>query len=98
MNTLTQMCHSFVFLYLSYCIEIWGYATAKHLDPFIQFQKKSTRAKTFSELSAPSDPLFQRTNILSFDKSVGDLPKPISDLFQTNNNYHSYSTLNSQCL
>ena len=26
------------------------------------------------------------------------LPKPISDLFQTNDNYHSYSTRNSQAL
>ena len=66
------------------------------------------RAITFSEFSAPSEPLFQRTNILNFDKLVfqriclmmfkhhiGDVPKPILDLFQTNNNYHSYSTRNS---
>ena len=51
---------------------------------------------TFSEFSAPSEPLFQRTNNLNFDKLVfqriclmmfthhiGDVPNPISDLFQT---------------
>ena len=63
------------------------------------------------KFSAPSEPLFKKTNILNFDKLVfqriclmmfkhhiGDVPKPISDLFQTNNNYHSYSTRNSQSL
>ena len=33
-----------------------------------------------------------------FKHHIGDVPKPISDLFQTNNNYHSYSTRNSQSL
>ena len=28
-----------------------------------------------------------------FKHHTGDVPKPISDLFQTNDNYHSYSTL-----
>ena len=58
---------------------------------------------------APSEPLFQRTNVLNFDKLVfqriclmmfhiGDVPKPISDLFQTNHNYHSYGNRSSQSL
>ena len=33
-----------------------------------------------------------------FKRHIGDVPKPISDLFQTNNKYHSYSTPNSQYL
>ena len=111
MNTLIQMYHSFVFLYLIYCVEIWGNASAIHLDPLKKIQKKSIRAITFSEFSAPSEPLFQRSNILNFDKLVfqriclmmfkhhiGVVPKPISDLFQTNDNFHSYSTRNSQAL
>ena len=62
-------------------------------------------------MSAPSEPLFPKNNILNFDKLVfqrnflmmfedhiGDVPKPISDLFQTNNNYQSYSTRGSQSL
>ena len=101
MNTLIQMYHSFVFPYLIYCVEIWGNASAIHLDPLIKI-----RAITFSEFSAPSEPLFLRTNILNFDNLVfqriclmmfkhhiDNDPKPISDLFQTNDNYHSYSTL-----
>ena len=64
------MYHSFVFSYLIYCVEIWGNALAIHLDPLIKIQKKSIRAITFSEFSAPSEPLFLRTNILNFDKLV----------------------------
>ena len=93
------------------CVEIWGNASAIHLDPLKKNQKKSIRAITFSEFSATSELLFQRSNILNFDKlvfqriclimfkhHVGDVPKPISDLFQTNDNYPSYSTRNSQAL
>ena len=91
------------FLYLIYCVEIWGNASAIHLDPLKKIQKKSIQATTFSDFSAPSEPLFQKSNILNFDKLVfqriclmmfkhhiGDVPKPISELFQTNDNYHSY--------
>ena len=63
------MYHSFVLPYLIYCVEIWGNASAIHLDSLIKIQKKSIRAITFSEFSAPSKPLFLRTNI-SFDKLV----------------------------
>ena len=90
---------------------MWGNASAIHLDPLIKIQKKNFRAITFSEFSAPSEPLFLRTNILNFDKLVfqriclmmlkhhiNDVPKHISDLFQTNDNYHIYSTSNSQAL
>ena len=71
--------------------------------------KEKYSSNNISEFSAPSEPFFQRTNILNFDKLVfqriclmmfkhhiGDVPKPISDLFQTNNNYHV--TRNSQSL
>ena len=73
--------------------------------------QKKYSSKTFSEFSAPSEPLFQRTNIVNFDKlvfqksyliifkhDIGDVAKPISDLIQTNNNYHSYGTRSSQSL
>ena len=35
---------------------------------------------------------------MMFKHHIGDVPKPISELFQTNDNYHSYSTRNSQAL
>ena len=36
--------------------------------------------------------------LLLFKHHIGVVPKPISDLFQTNDNFHSYSTRNSQAL
>ena len=45
------MYHSFVFPYLIYYVEIWGNASAIHLDPLKKIQKKSIRAITFSEFS-----------------------------------------------
>ena len=62
------MYHSFVFPYLIYSIEIWGNASAIHLDPLIKMQKKSIQAISFSEFLTPLEPYFQRTNILNFDK------------------------------
>ena len=35
---------------------------------------------------------------MMFKHHIDDVPKPISDLFHTNDNYHSYSTRNSQSL
>ena len=35
---------------------------------------------------------------MMFKHHIGVVPKPISDLFQTNDNFHSYSTRNSQAL
>ena len=35
---------------------------------------------------------------MMFKHHIGDVPKPFSDLFHTNDTYHSYSTRNSQAL
>ena len=35
---------------------------------------------------------------MMFKHHIGDVPKSISDLFQTNNNYHSCGTRSSQAL
>ena len=55
-NSKTKCNIHFVFPHLIYCIEIWGNASAIHLDPLTK--------KTFSES------LFQRTSILNFDRLV----------------------------
>ena len=64
------MYHSFVFPYLIYCIEKWGNASVIHLDLLKKIFKKSIPAKTLSKFLTPSEPLFQRTDILNFDKLV----------------------------
>ena len=35
---------------------------------------------------------------MMFKHHIGDVPKSISDLFQTNSNYHSYNARSSQSL
>ena len=45
-----------------------GNASAIHLDPLINIINKRIRALTTSEFSSPSEPPFQITNILNFDK------------------------------
>ena len=73
-------------------------------------QKKYSSKNIFRILGAFRT-TFQRTNIVNFDKlvfqkicliifkhDIGDVAKPISDLIQTNNNYHSYGTRSSQSL
>ena len=58
------MYYSRVFLYLIYCIEIWGNASTVFLDALVKIQKKCVRTISFSEFLAPTHPLFERLNIL----------------------------------
>ena len=89
MNTLI---HSFVFPYLIYCLEIWVDASAIHLDPLSEPLFLRTNILNFDKL------IFQRISLMMFKHHIDDVLKPISDLFQTNDNYHCYSTRNSQSL
>ena len=67
-STLLNMYFSLVFPYLIHCIEKWGNASAVHLDTLIKYQKK--RVLSFSEFLSQTHPLFQRLNILKFNKLV----------------------------
>ena len=77
-------------------IEIWGSSLKSYLDPLVKIQKKYIRTISFSEYLAPSEPLFQKLNILNFEKlviqriclmmfkcSIGVLPLPVSALFSS---------------
>ena len=60
------MNYSLVFPYLIYCIEIWGNASAIHIDALIKIQLKYVCTISFSEFLAPTHPLLERLNILKF--------------------------------
>ena len=103
--------YSFVFSYFIYSIEIWGNASAVHLDALIKIQKKCVCTISFSEFLALTHPLFQRLNLLKFDNpviqrisllmhkySIGEVPSPISFLFRTNITYHEHNTRSASCL
>ena len=40
-NVLVNLYNSYVFPYLTYCVEIWGNACDSHLDPLIKLQQKN---------------------------------------------------------
>ena len=93
---------------LIYCNEVWGNASAVHLEPIIKIQKRAIRRITFSSYLSPSEPIFQSLNILNFRKLViqrvsllmfkiskRDVPKLLHALFRINNSYHNYQTRRS---
>ena len=107
-TTLTNMYYSFVFPYLIYCVEIWGSSLKSYLDPLVKIQKKCIRTISLSEYLAPSEQLFQKLNILNFEKlviqrislmmfkrSIGVFPLPVSALFQYNSVIHTHNTRRS---
>ena len=60
-NTLRNMYFTFIYPYLTYCVEMWGNAHDSHLDPVIKLQKKSIRAITFSHYLDHTAPLFRKS-------------------------------------
>ena len=110
-KALINLYYSLVFPYLIYCNEVWGNASAVHLEPIIKIQKRAIRTITFSSYLSPSEPIFQSLNILNFRKLViqrvcllmfkiskCDVPKPLHSLFRTNNSYHNYQTRRSESI
>ena len=108
-KALINLYYGLVFPYPIYCNEVWGNASAAHLDPIIKIQKRAIRTITYSSYLSPSEPIFQSLNILNFRKLViqrvsllmfkiskCDVPKPLHALFRTNNSYHNYQTRRSE--
>jgi hypothetical protein len=67
-NTLTTLYYSFVYPYISYCIEVWGKAAKKYTDSILKLQKLCCRLITGSKRQTPSNPLFLSLNMLRFSK------------------------------
>ena len=69
-ETLLKLYNAFVFPYLTYCVEVWGTAPKKYLDPLIKIQKKIVRIITFSPYLCHTDPIFKDLNLLPISKLV----------------------------
>jgi hypothetical protein len=63
-STLKTLYTSFVYPYLTYCIEVWGSAPRNYIDPIIKLQKRCCRILTKSAPRTASLPLFQQLKIL----------------------------------
>ena len=71
---LLKLYNCFVFLYLTYCVEVWGNTAEKYLDPLIKVQKKIVRVITFSPY-LPIQNQFSR--ILIFYRFLNWLPREL---------------------
>jgi hypothetical protein len=66
--TCLSLYYSFLYPYLMYCIEVWGGTYPTTLTPLVTLQKRALRLVTFSDLLAPSAPLFAETRIIPINK------------------------------
>ena len=64
-KTLRNLYFSFVYPYLTYCVEVWGNTHDTYLNPLIKLQKKCIRIITFSHYLEHTPPLFKQLDILS---------------------------------
>ena len=46
-ETMQNLYFSFIYPYLTYCVEIWGNACNIHLDPIVKLLKKYIRTITY---------------------------------------------------
>jgi hypothetical protein len=100
---------SFVLIYLTYGLLMWGpMALPSDLSSLVKLQKKAVRLFENTSYNAHTLPLFGKHKFMKIldmifleltkfmyrfiDKS---LPTPLLNLFQSNYNYHSYNTRNS---
>ena len=108
-STLVTLYYSFIYPYLSYCIEVWGTAGVSHLSSLLKLQKRVVRIITFSAYRAHAHDLFTSLEILTLDKiyiyKVGLLmykvnckmiPVIIRDLFRKSSDVHQYCTRQNQ--
>ena len=57
-STLVTLYYSFIYPYLSYCIEVWGTAGVSHLSSLLKLQKRVVRINTFSAYRAHTHDLY----------------------------------------
>ena len=104
-NSLKKLYFSYIYPYLTYCIEIWGISPQSHLNPLLLLQKKIIRIMTFYSYYAHTDPIFKDLNILTIDKLVVHrigiamykinnemYPSVLNDLYKKNNDIHAHNT------
>ena len=69
-SVLVNLYNTFVFPYLTCCIEVWGTSCASRLYPLCKLQNKIVRIITFSSYYTSSTPLYKQLCILPIEKLV----------------------------
>ena len=69
-DTLVLLYHSIFASFLTYGVSVWGPTHPTLLDPISVLQKKILRVITFSDINAPSTPIFDSLKILKFNDII----------------------------
>jgi hypothetical protein len=102
---LINLYYSFIYPYLTYCIEIWGGTYNSYLNTIFLQQKRIIRIIANAKRDAKSKPLFDKLQILTLSKIYvyrillflykfenNLLPETFQSLFTRRRDIHSYET------
>jgi len=111
LSTMISLYYAFIYPYISYCIEIWGTAAVKHIEPIYKLQKLCCRIMMGSSPRTKSRPLFQLLNVMTihdvykycvtlqmFKFYQGNLPRAFNDIFKWNSDISVRNTRQSKFL
>ena len=103
--TLLSLYHSFIYPYMTYCVEVWGSSAAVHINSIVKLQKKAARIISFSSFHAHSRPLFLKLNMLTLPEiyqyfilifmykyHFQQLPQSFNQFLLKNSQVHSINT------
>ena len=109
--SLVTLYYSFIYPYLTYCIESWGNTFDSYLSPLIKLQKRAIRTITNSPKRSHTAPLFKDLNMLDIRQlyifSVqlfmqkfhqNKIPNIFGDFYTPNIAVHSHNTRQSRLL
>jgi hypothetical protein len=66
-STLITLYNSFIYPYMTYCVEVWGCTTRHNVNYLTKLQKRAVRLITFSGYREHTLPLFVDLNVLKFE-------------------------------
>ena len=104
-TALINFYHAFIFPYLIYCVEVWGNALRKHVQPLIKLQNKILKIITPSHRFINKEQLYAHSGILPFNLLVkhrigllmyklsnGNILKPLLNIYKSNKDIHTHFT------
>ena len=104
-DSLITLYYTFLYPYMTYCIQVWGGTYTNSLLPVIKTQKTAIRNIFGLSKYTESTPLFKDLNLLKFHEVycyvlnifmfkhlTGKLPNVFQNFFVTNSSVHPYDT------
>ena len=104
-STLITLYYTFIYPYLTYCIEVWGSAASTHINSLLILQKRVCRIITFSHWHEHTPPIFKELKLLTINdiytlslamfmfRFINRLlPSIFNDYFTLNTTRHSRNT------